>query len=616
MSVTPSSSSFYSYLEDGVALMWNNDFDAAEEFFKKHKDDNVRFSLCFAEVITFRSIISDLNADQKVALERLNHTVKLAESHLQSYEQGQFPANIWPKPEQSTLKSWQLETKIVLADALVMLAALLVMDDARLKGLINLRKSWKIYKTAIESAEKTKEAFDTDVLNSLKFGAGLFFFVISLIPPGLPQKVAALAGFKGGDKQTGLKYLRECFASKSVRCELAGAVLIINNVMLTPTLGSGPRENINEAEKITQQILKKFPNSSLFEACYSLIHLQRQDTKLALESVNRSIGNCSHVAAFPAVFFRLKANVYSSDLDWKNLYSLLERTGEEIQQLEKTNGKSRPWTAPWNQFRLAAAGSMMNLPALLEKKKELPYETKPLFEKVASMKNHKDRFVQTIAKQCIRFAKFGGYYSMFELLFVNGVLEGILVFGGEEKRNKISKTIDEIASIAKGSDVNLSTLKPTKTFLGISFGDSSFQREETIENRASYLLYKGMTLRASGKLKEATQLIEEILSNASLFTTEAMYVAGASVIMGKICNDSGKPEESSKYWESVIKMPEFAWSNNLKSQARGLLNQIGVEDTSTIQTEVEDKEAEKMLQDEEIKTLIEIEQEEINENTN
>jgi hypothetical protein len=77
-----------------------------------------------------------------------------------------------------------LDNKIVLADAHILLATLQILEDQRVKGLINLRKGWKIYKKTLSTV---KDAHDPGVTSSLKFGSGLFYFVISQIPPGLPQ---------------------------------------------------------------------------------------------------------------------------------------------------------------------------------------------------------------------------------------------------------------------------------------------------------------------------------------------------------------------------------------------------------------------------------------------
>jgi hypothetical protein len=50
-----------------------------------------------------------------------------------------------------------------------------------------MRRAWKVYRHALNAVENNKTGYDAVIVSNLKFGAGLFFFVISLIPPGLPQ---------------------------------------------------------------------------------------------------------------------------------------------------------------------------------------------------------------------------------------------------------------------------------------------------------------------------------------------------------------------------------------------------------------------------------------------
>ena len=88
-----------------------------------------------------------------------------------------------------------------MADAHTILAALQVVEEQRVKGkkfvvekldllielgMLNLRKGWKIYKNTLD-ALKDESKHDDTIVSSLKFGAGLFYFIISLVPPGLPQ---------------------------------------------------------------------------------------------------------------------------------------------------------------------------------------------------------------------------------------------------------------------------------------------------------------------------------------------------------------------------------------------------------------------------------------------
>lgn len=64
-------------------------------------------------------------------------------------------------------------------------AALTVLEDSKLKGAYLLRKGWKTYEAALQ--DLNKETIDTKVAACVKFGAGLFLVLVSLIPPGIAQ---------------------------------------------------------------------------------------------------------------------------------------------------------------------------------------------------------------------------------------------------------------------------------------------------------------------------------------------------------------------------------------------------------------------------------------------
>lgn len=71
-----------------------------------------------------------------------------------------------------------------------------------------MRKSWKAFEKGLVSMKNTSEHVDPELKNSVKFGAGLFMFAMSIIPRKF-LKLVELAGFKA-DRDTGLFYIKEC----------------------------------------------------------------------------------------------------------------------------------------------------------------------------------------------------------------------------------------------------------------------------------------------------------------------------------------------------------------------------------------------------------------------
>jgi hypothetical protein len=111
------------------------------------------------------------------------------------------------------------------------------MEEYRIKGALNLRRGWKIYESLIKDLDTKEVELDPLIVANIKFGAGLFFWVISLVPAGIAQRAVSFIGFKA-NKDLGMKYLRECYASKSLRAYYAGILVALNNVQLSAALDS------------------------------------------------------------------------------------------------------------------------------------------------------------------------------------------------------------------------------------------------------------------------------------------------------------------------------------------------------------------------------------------
>jgi len=169
----------YGNLCEGLDLVWSNKFTEADIFFSKYKDVSPRHALHYGEAMAFRSFISEAIPDRESAIERLTSAIKLAEENVKILENGQIPKGRNDITKDNR-KNHLLDAKIVLADAYTTLSGLQMVEEQRVKGLLNLRRGWKIYRHSLNSIEDP--SYDPAVISSLKFGAGLFYFIISQIP--------------------------------------------------------------------------------------------------------------------------------------------------------------------------------------------------------------------------------------------------------------------------------------------------------------------------------------------------------------------------------------------------------------------------------------------------
>ncbi len=59
------------------------------------------------------------------------------------------------------------------------------MEEYRVKGALNLRRGWKTYEGLIKDIESDAAVkLHPSVVANIKFGAGLFFWVLALVPTG------------------------------------------------------------------------------------------------------------------------------------------------------------------------------------------------------------------------------------------------------------------------------------------------------------------------------------------------------------------------------------------------------------------------------------------------
>jgi len=214
-----------------------------------------------------------------------------------------------------------------------------------------------------------------------------------------------------------------------------------------------------------------------------------------------------------------------------------------------------------------------------------------------------------LKQQAAKYITTGGHFSMFELMYLTGILEKSLRNVTDDRRQQVLSDLETIAQKAEGSLIPLSsTPKTEKKF-------SSFFKKSTtnvgVDNRCSYLNLKAAILRSLNRRDECVACVTEILQNSHLLT-DKMHLALATLMLGKVQLKENNKDDATKNFEAVMKMNDFMWENPIKSQARMILEQLGIEQ-KIIDTAGEDGNSEdisKLLEDEDLGALIKEEQDE------
>jgi len=297
----------YEEIVVGVNLIWNNEFDEAKKLFATKKDTVPRYLLHYSEAIVVRSFITGDQRDTESAVANLTRTVDFAKNFFE-----QAPVT----------DKWKIDSRVVWGEALYVLAILQLTRDSKVKGAFNLRKSWKIFEQCLKDQKASTLKVSPELERCLHFGAGFFYFIVSIIPTNL-LKFVELVGFHA-DRELGLQYMRECYTSGGVRSPYAAVILLFNNLLLPRGLAD-VTPYIKEAEQLLKDAVPKFPSGSIFQVMGSHCARKQCDVETGIKYMQTAIENCSKLGAQPAIYSYELANCYATKLDWASASPIFEK---------------------------------------------------------------------------------------------------------------------------------------------------------------------------------------------------------------------------------------------------------------------------------------------------
>ncbi|PRP75424.1 hypothetical protein PROFUN_15697 [Planoprotostelium fungivorum] len=572
---SPRNHRFYAGEEDGVKLVWNNQFDEAYEFFKQQSSVKPRHALHMAEDPT----------DRAAAL-----ACDLAEQHLKLYERGIMP----DRTETNTqlMRNHELDTKAVIGDCQTLSAALQVLDDKKLAAVMMLRKAWKTYESAIKQIDKSLSAqeriFEPAVISSVRFGAGLLYILISMIPPGFAQQAASFIGFKA-NKKLGLEYLWSTYStSTSIRSDFAGLIIALNNVILSATTDKSDLQPFKDAEQILNKSIANHPKGSIFYLIRGLIAGEFNMNERAIEDIQLAEKNAAHVTKNPPIILRCLSNwsSYFVDMDWAAGADVLIRMAYSSEESVKKTGSPNQasWSKVWHELKLGSV--------YIALKKE--QEAHDLFKTVSKSKEI-DRWTSVIIKTARRFLRTGGQLSYYELMLFTTQFDRLLLSGDVTKRERILSSLEDIAKRSPGAELPLPLKELTKhrktTLIGtLSLGmiGGSDENDPRLDNRVSYLILKGVTLRSIDRNDEAITVFQEVIGYKQAFN-DHLFLAMAYLELGKSLVKTN-PTEAVKMWKEGIKLNGYMWEDSTKQRLKTYINITSGEE---VEVEVEPIEEEK-----------------------
>jgi len=543
----------------GINHIWNNQYEDAERVFEARRATHPRFALHFAEVAFLRSFITAETQDTEEASHRLKAAKDLAESTLKTFEKGSIPPG-YPQLDKKEFANALLDTKVVYGDSLYMVAVLQFTRDNKLKGALNMRKSWKIFEECLKSVEAQAKAdatfYSEELLRSLHFGAGFFLFAMSIIPAKF-LKLIELAGFKA-DRDLGLKYIHECYESGGIRSPFATMVLLFNNLLLPRGLAN-PAKFLREADVLIKDSLVKYPQGSLFQVMGS--HCARKQCRIeeGIMCMEDALANCKTLKCEPLIYKYELACCFVMKLD----YATGAVHFEELIKAEKFQVRALCG------LQLATCYQMLG-----QRDKAVA-----LLQRIPSFASKKSSVDPIVVNQAKRYVNNGGNFMAFELLFIRRDLAKM-----EQFATQLLASLEQCASQTKAlnpykpdSDNNPRKLgnafRTSLIGLGKIVGSPKGDVDYTADDRAAYLMLKGAILKSLDKGDEAIALFKELLSFQD-FVKEKWYVAYSLYELGESLFQKGNLKEAQEAMKKCNSISGYDWEDPLKIRLRVTIDQL------------------------------------------
>ena len=358
-----------------VDLMWDNKPDEAEKILEKKKDTNPRYALEWAH--TLLGLMSASNEQRESMLSRFQHADNLATANKYGEPMMEFDEDVdqammdaanedmsqlsdkekaklqkaqekqrekdkeeYKKRVKAAAKSgenagnlWKLECDVIYADALLVRSIVQLTLNSYMRGGINLRKTWGCYYALMAEVEKDKDDEITpEVKNNIKYGCGVFYTYLALVPAGLMKLLSAI-GFIS-DKELGEQYLTDVLNSDTIRTPFAALVLCTYYLFLPTGLGN-VNTTLSKAKIVLDKMNEKYPNNSYFWGYLNFYHRKRGETQEAVAAIEKASANALAANAVPTLLRYLLADTLYMDLQFAEakakytaVLDLLEESGE------------------------------------------------------------------------------------------------------------------------------------------------------------------------------------------------------------------------------------------------------------------------------------------------
>jgi hypothetical protein len=230
------------------------------------------------------------------------------------------------------LMNWKAYMKIIQADAILSRAINQLQINQYVRAAWNMKSCWQIY-SGLLKAHTDKDGNMTlhpEIHEHLKFGVGLFYYIVSLVP-GVMLKILQMIGFVG-DSDKAITYMGEIYQGGGLKSPYA-AIILMAVYLFLPSALSDMHENLKKVEPIIDFCRKTYPNGAMFNYLCAQYARKNGNGKQAVEYLDMAIKACKAVQVEPNLFMWDLANAHLMCLEWKpaidTLESIIDATGKK-----------------------------------------------------------------------------------------------------------------------------------------------------------------------------------------------------------------------------------------------------------------------------------------------
>lgn len=283
--------------EGALKLFFSNDLNGAMSIMRRWEKTSLYHSLGAA---IFQFIPAILTFDQQQigrALTAIKASVVICNQYRRNYTFVESISAIVKKPNYAAYTDVEAHAELCYAEALLLQAAMTVMEGEDLsgfiKGTIKVKSCYSSYKECVKILQKKERKYWKTEKSMIHFQSGVrlgmatFNLMISL----LPQKIIELLEFVGfsSNKAVGLAELEIGSNSPGLRSILCDLTLLTYNLVISHFIGMPG--DLAICDRILRKQLKEYPESVWFVMFKGRLEIMQGDFERAIETYLLVINN-------------------------------------------------------------------------------------------------------------------------------------------------------------------------------------------------------------------------------------------------------------------------------------------------------------------------------------